>query len=68
MQLEPYFYPASGSAAEGEMEQFSGALGKDNPASDLPEFMIGNEESFVSPLQEQRIMTSHWMFRAGEFT
>lgn len=55
MPWAPHFYPASGSAAEGEMEQLSGALGKDNLAGDLHKFMAGNEESFGSPLQNREL-------------
>lgn len=77
MPWAPYFYLAAlhfiftlhlPSAAEAVAEQHSWAPARDEFADDQHKFIIRTEQSFYSPLQDQRVVISHRRFRVMEFT
>lgn len=68
MLQAPCSSPRAGSAAEAVSEQHSGAPARDNLAGDQNRFMTGNEESFCSSLQDQRVVMLRRRFRVSEVT
>lgn len=56
------------SAAEAVAEQHSWAPARDELAGDRCKFIIRCEQSFYSPLQDQKVEISHRRFRDTEFT